>query len=416
MKARLPISPEERLPLLDIRREAKMTSSAHAYVRGSTKHFYKWLASSRGKSLPAAPSIWIGGDCHIGNLGPVAAKDGNIAIELRDLDQAVIGSPAHDVVRLALSIAMAVRASNLPGAVTARVIESVARGYEVVLEAKAAERPYALETPPKQVLRLLKAAKSRSRRQLFKERLGGAARQIPMGKRFWPLLPEERAAVERLVTSAKVRKLVTLLASRDDDAEVELVDAAYWVKGCSSLGLWRAAALVSVGNAKALIDIKQAVKPLAPHTKQAKLPKHHGERVVAAARALSPGLGDRMAPASVLDREVFVRELLPQDLKFELDALGEDEAVAIGHYMGSVVANAHAGQLDASTAGKWLREFRKGNAKNMTAPAWLWAAIVDLVALHEGAYLEHCREHALPPVEMVQLATADIISHHVTGD
>ena len=41
MKERLPIAPDERLPLLDLRREAKMTSSAHAYVRGSTKHFYE---------------------------------------------------------------------------------------------------------------------------------------------------------------------------------------------------------------------------------------------------------------------------------------------------------------------------------------------------------------------------------------
>jgi len=115
MKSRLPISPEERAPLLEMRREAKMTSSAHAYVRGSTKHFYEWLAGARGRSLPAAPAIWIGGDCHVGNLGPVADKDGNIAIELRDLDQTVIGSPAHDVVRLSLSLAMAVRALRAAG-------------------------------------------------------------------------------------------------------------------------------------------------------------------------------------------------------------------------------------------------------------------------------------------------------------
>lgn len=397
-----------------------MSSGAHAYVRGSTKHFYRWLASSRGKSLPAAPSLWIGGDCHIGNLGPVAAKDAKISIELRDLDQAVIGSPAHDVVRLALSMAMAVRASDLPGAVTARVIESVARGYEVVLEAKTAERPYDIETPPEQVMRVLREAKGRSRRALFKERLGGTDRSIPMGKRFWPLLPEERSAVEKLVTSSKARKLVTMLASRDDDASVELVDAAFWVKGCSSLGLWRAAALVRVGSGKAgttsLIDIKQAIKPLAPHPKKAAMPRHHGERVVTAARALAPALGQRMAWANVLDNEVFVRELLPQDLKFEMSALGEEEAVAVGHYMGSVVANAHARQLAPADAGEWLQTFRKGNAKNMSAPAWLWAAIVDLVALHEGAYLEHCREHALPPMEMMELATADITSHHnVTG-
>ena len=203
---------------------------------------------------------------------------------------------------------------------------------------------------------------------------------------------------------------------------MELLDAAYWVKGCSSLGLWRAAALVSVGSkrekhrAVALIDIKEAVSPLSPHKLRAKHPAHQGERVVAGARALSPALGDRMAAASVLTREVFVRELLPQDLKFELDSLSAEEASAIGHYLASVVAVAHARQMTPANAGTWLQNFRRESAKNMSAPAWLWAAVVDLVALHEGAYLEHCREHALPPTEMLALATTGVTSHHVTGD
>jgi uncharacterized protein (DUF2252 family) len=417
---RLPISPEERLPLLDARREAKMTSSAHAYVRGSTKRFYEWLASTRGQSLPEAPSIWIGGDCHVGNLGPVAARDAEVSIQLRDLDQTVIGSPVHDVMRLTLSLAMAVRASALPGAVTAHVVESVARGYEVVLEAVASERDFSLERPPEQVLSVLREAKARSRKQLFAERIGKDEGKIPIGKRFWPLVPEERRAIEELVATPQAKRLITSLTSRDDDAAVELQDAAYWVKGCSSLGLWRAAALVCVGTGKdqslALVDIKQAILPLSPSAHDAPTPKHEGERVVAGARALSPALGDRMAPANVLDKQVFVRELLPQDLKFELEALGEEEALAIGHYLASVVALAHARQLSATDAASWLRTFRKGNAKNMAAPAWLWAGVVDLVALHEGAYLEHCREHALVHTPESPLVTDGIVSHHVSGD
>lgn len=401
MKPRLPISPEERAPLLDARREAKMTSSAHAFVRGSTKQFYEWLESARSGALPKAPCIWIGGDCHVGNLGPVAAKDGEVSMELRDLDQTVIGSPAHDVVRLSLSLAMAVRASALPGAVTARVLDSVARGYEVVLESKAAQRDFVLDKPPAQVTSLLRKAKGRSRARLFAERLGEAADVFPIGKRFWPLTSDERKGVEKLVATSKVRKLVTGLTSRDDDAPVELVDAAFWVKGCSSLGLWRAAAMVRVGDSKsklealALIDIKEALRPLAPHGKKADIPEHHGERVVMGARALSPSLGGRMAPATVLDKEVFVRELLPQDLKFELESLTEQEAIAVGHYLASVVAIAHARQLEPDECADWLATFRRTSAKNMCAPAWLWEAVVDLVSLHEAAYLEHCREVAL---------------------
>jgi uncharacterized protein (DUF2252 family) len=50
--------------------------------------------------------------------------------EIRDLDQTVIGNPAHDLVRLALSLATAARESDLPGATTARVLEEMMSGYE----------------------------------------------------------------------------------------------------------------------------------------------------------------------------------------------------------------------------------------------------------------------------------------------
>jgi uncharacterized protein (DUF2252 family) len=65
---------------------------------------------------------------------------------------------------------------------------------------------------------------------------------------------------------------------------------------------------------------------------------------------------------------------------------------------------------------EWLETFRKGNARNLRAPAWLWAAVVDLVALHEGAYLEHCREHALGASQPPALVRGGVVSDHVTGD
>jgi aminoglycoside phosphotransferase (APT) family kinase protein len=74
-----------------------MTRSAHAYVRGSTVSFYEWLESSRRVKLPEGPSVWICGDCHVGNLGPLADTKGHVLVQIRDLDQTVIGNPAHDL-------------------------------------------------------------------------------------------------------------------------------------------------------------------------------------------------------------------------------------------------------------------------------------------------------------------------------
>ena len=63
--------PKERAARLIATRNLKMARSAHAYVRGSTAKFYDWLESSSGK-VPAGRPIWICGDCHMGNLGPLA--------------------------------------------------------------------------------------------------------------------------------------------------------------------------------------------------------------------------------------------------------------------------------------------------------------------------------------------------------
>src|SRR5271155_2541618 len=95
----------ERGSALRQSRNLKMAGSAHAYVRRNTLKFYEWLAAADSSKVPQGPPIWICGDCHIGNLGPLADTDGQIDIEIRDLDQTVIGNPAHDLIRLGLSLA-----------------------------------------------------------------------------------------------------------------------------------------------------------------------------------------------------------------------------------------------------------------------------------------------------------------------
>src|SRR6202022_2627313 len=87
--------------------------------------------ASPGK-VPEGPPGWICGDCHLGNLGPLAETKGRVAIQIRDLDQ-MIGNPAHDLIRLGLSLASAARGSNLPGVTTVRILERLVSGYEKAL-------------------------------------------------------------------------------------------------------------------------------------------------------------------------------------------------------------------------------------------------------------------------------------------
>ena len=124
--SKLHTSPADRNNVLINQQHLKMSESAHAYVRGNTVRFYEWLDSDAVKAaLPVGPDVWICGDCHTGNLGPVSDLHGKIDIEVRDVDQTVIGNPAHDLIRLGLSLASAARGSDLPGVTTARMIEEM---------------------------------------------------------------------------------------------------------------------------------------------------------------------------------------------------------------------------------------------------------------------------------------------------
>jgi uncharacterized protein (DUF2252 family) len=397
---RATVAPADRPRALADEQHRKMAASAHAYVRGSTVRFYRWLEASDRCVLPEGPDVWICGDCHVGNLGPVASADGRLAIQIRDLDQTVVGNPAHDLVRLGLSLAMAARGSDLPGVTTARMLERVVEGYEAAFEPDAlGETQDAAEDMPKTVRRIMKAAAGRSWKHLADERIEGLAPVIPLGRRFWPLTPEEREAASGLFDQPELRRLVTSLRGREDDAVVRLLDAAYWRKGCSSLGLFRMAALVAVGSGKAerhcLVDVKEAVTAAAPRSATADMPRDQAVRVVAGARSLSPFLGGRMVAARMLEKSVFVRELLPQDLKLELESLTREEAVEVAQFLAHVVGRGHARRMDASARRHWLAELRKSRLRSLDAPSWLWNSVVELVSLHEAAYLEHCRRWAM---------------------
>jgi uncharacterized protein (DUF2252 family) len=387
----------ERIAILERQRTRKMARSAHAYVRGNTAKFYEWLAASdAARHVPMGPPIWICGDCHLGNLGPLADGNGQIAIQIRDLDQTVIGNPAHDLIRLGLSLATAARGSDLPGVTTAQMVEEMVDGYTSAL----AEPRDGDAGPEPDVVRTVKRrAIGRGWRQLARERIEDTDPAIPLGKKFWPLADRERDALQTLFADEAFAAQILSLNPSDRDRKLRFVDAAYWRKGCSSLGLLRYAVIIAIAGAKdreqfALVDIKEAVEAVAPAADGAPMPLDQAERVVAGARALSPNLGARMIATKLLDRSVFIRELMPQDLKLEVDQFSTAQAVKAARYLAHVVGKAHARQLEPDQSAEWLAAMgeRRGT---IDAPGWLWASIVDLSGTHESGYLEHCRRYAL---------------------
>jgi uncharacterized protein (DUF2252 family) len=392
--------PGKRREHLAATRNLKMASSAHAFVRGSTVKFYEWLEEGNSREVPQGPAVWICGDCHSGNLGPLADAEGRIEIQIRDLDQTVIGNPNHDLIRLALSLASAARGSSLPGVATAQMLEHMMEGYENGLKHDPdgtkvnASRPDCIKV-------VMKRAMGRTWKHLARERLEDTRPSIPLGKRFWPLSPQEKRELAALFETKPVRNLVTSLKGRKADLHIELLDAAYWMKGCSSLGRLRYAVLLGLGKKPkkhddyCLIDIKEAIAAAAPHTQGSHMPADPAKRIVQGARYLAPALGERMLAARLLGKSVFLRELMPQDLKLDIDQISHEDAVGAAKFLAAVLGKAHGRQMDPSVRNRFLRDLKRRSSRRLDAPTWLWSNVVDLAGIHEVAYLEHCRQYAL---------------------
>jgi uncharacterized protein (DUF2252 family) len=60
-----------------------------------------------------------------------------------------------------------------------------------------------------------------------------------------------------------------------------------------------------------------------------------------------------MSASTLLGRLVFIRELMPQDLKLELKELNPKEAMKAAAFLATVVGSAHARQMDSRTRMSW---------------------------------------------------------------
>jgi uncharacterized protein (DUF2252 family) len=117
------------------------------------------------------------------------------------------------------------------------------------------------------------------------------------------------------------------------------------------------------------------------------MPRDNAERVVAGARSLSPYLGKRMLAAELMGKSVVLRELLPLILSWKWIALRVTRL--------SLPRVSLPRQIDETARKSWMSDLQRNRSKNLDAPFWLWTSVVELVASHERAYLEHCREYAL---------------------
>ena len=105
------------------------------------------------------------------------------------------------------------------------------------------------------------------------------------------------------------------------------------------------------------------------------MPRDRAERVVAGAKALSPNLGNRMLPVRLMDKAVVMRELMPQDIKLEIERLEHDDALALASYLAGVLGRAHGRQMDMASRKGWRRNLSDNSSKSLDVPSWLSLAL-----------------------------------------
>jgi uncharacterized protein (DUF2252 family) len=283
----------------------------------------------------------------------------------------------------------------LPGVTLVKMMEQMIDGYEAGLKApRTAVKTTETDLSP--IKKVLQQAKGRRWHHLADERIEDVSPHIPLGTKFWALDEDERTRIKSLFADEKVANKINEFKGYEARSKLKVVDAAYWMKGCSSLGRLRYAVLLGVGKRNkrryCLIDLKEATKAASPGSGAPG--GNDAERVVTGACNLSPNLGQRMLAVKLAGKSIVMRELMPQDLKFDLDILTQDEAVAAAHYLAAVIGKAHGRQMDKTTRIAWLYQLKKWHSKSSEAPNWLWSSVVALIAEHEVAYLEHCRKYA----------------------
>ena len=279
---------------------------------------------------------------------------------MRDLDQTVIGNPAHDLVRLALSLAMAARSSDLPGVTTARMTEDLVAGYERAFEGERAvrgDRRPAAADPARHEARGQAHLEAPVRRAARRATRG----KIPLGRRFWRLADDERDG-DRASSSSSSRSASwsTKLEERDaEDAES---------RSSTPRSGSRAAARSACGAPPcSSSSARRAKKGEARRVARAARHQASGRagRAVGRGRRSGPRAGRararRCAAARAGARRAHGRGDAARSLGVRARAVAAgsqgrarssstpSDARAVAYYLGMVVGRAHRRQLDATS-------------------------------------------------------------------
>ncbi len=325
-----------------------MAETPFSFLRAT---FYRWIAVWREAcpELAAAPRVLAVGDLHVENFGTWRDAEGRLVWGINDFDEAYPLPYTNDLVRLATSALIAIRAEALAIAAD-RAVAAILKGYREAL--KAGGHPYVLEEHHP----TLRA-------------LAYAAEREP--ERFWAKLDAEKT------TRAPPSVQDLLLSALPAGSALDRV--THRIAGLGSLGRPRYVALADCYGSRIAREAKAMLPSACAFAAQSTAATVYGARL--AARSIrSPD------PSLAIGNDWVVRRLGPHCSRIELaDYPARRDELRILRAMGRETANVHLATPAAMPAVK--RDLARRGGKWLAAAARTMAdaVLVDWKAWRRGS-------------------------------
>jgi uncharacterized protein (DUF2252 family) len=353
-----------------------LASSPFSFFRGT---FHLMAADLLQGRVPgaqaAAPEALIVGDLHLENFGIYRGASDALVFDVNDFDDVGFGPADLDVKRLCTS---ALLATGLPQGARLAAARAAATGWAEHLVKLGGRFPVPARDESKsegRVLELLRQGGKRTRAEL-------TARAAPgHGTRKFAESAKTAHCAKAWVHTAEKAVAGWITSLRDlKAAEIpdgyEVLDVAYRFKGTGSLGRLRFSALLGKGDARRIVEIKEA-RPGALDVAAGRPDAPDRARVqTASIRRLQGDPWRRVAGTHLGRLPALGREIEPEEEKLSCEAIGSQELPGYARQCGEVLARLHArasapqllaGRWDPAEAARAAVSFAEGYAAQVTA-------------------------------------------------
>jgi uncharacterized protein (DUF2252 family) len=370
-----------RMDVLLSRKQARMSASPFAFLRGSAPLFYRVLANAPRLARGPDEDGMLCGDLHLENFGvyrpdkPSRTGD-RVVFDLNDVDETFIGPLHLDLLRVLASTLLAARSWGCSAGGALDLADAFLDGYR---RGRGGGRS---PSAPPPVSELLARVAARKRRELLEKRtvVSGHRRRFRIGPNFLRLPRGTRKACAQ-----SFRRFAAAEAKRAGHPleRFAVLDVAFRVAGTGSLGTFRVAVLVEGHGTRDgawMFDMKAMGESAG--ARFATAPTEAGpERVATALRTLLRVPPMMLGTVRTLGHGMLVRRLTPQEDRLDWPAVPQAQRAPTLAFLGALTAAAHR-----RGAGKSLPPLAGPDARRVLRNS------VELAGLHESVALAYAVE------------------------